>query len=386
MLKNLLIILVVCFGIYYYKIKFLDEKSANLGIYLYYQGKYKEALEEFTKELKLNPQNVDLLNNRGQVYLQLEDYNRALLDFSNGIKFNPQIASLYFNRGNLFFQMESYVEAEKDLTKCITLDPNFSQAYVNRGNLYSVQGKFKEAIEDFTKVIQAEAPNAGLLIDAYYNRGNIYLTQKHFFKALDDFSKCLELNPNLHSALNNRANTFMQLEQYEHALNDYNKAIIIGKDLSVLFNSRGKCYSKMGKSVEAMTDFIESLRIEENANAYLYRGIELAKLGNLHEAREDFKLSITMDSTQHEAYFNRGAVLLELYKREKKKEHLEFAVNDFSRSLQLFPDSGRTYAYRAIVYDKLGRERERNFDIQKAKKLDPSMESEIEKLTKEYSS
>ena len=53
----------------------------------------------YTKCLRLNPDNADAYNNRGIAYYTLGKYQLAIDDYNRAIRINPDYASAYNNRG-----------------------------------------------------------------------------------------------------------------------------------------------------------------------------------------------------------------------------------------------------------------------------------------------
>jgi len=89
---------------------------------LYYQrGAYRHAIEEFSKVLDRDPENIDALNNRGNSYSQLEKYDAAVRDFDLVIGLDPGFALAYHNRGIAFAWMEQRERAVADFTRACSL-------------------------------------------------------------------------------------------------------------------------------------------------------------------------------------------------------------------------------------------------------------------------
>ena len=57
------------------------------------------AIPHFTKALRLDPNNADVYDSRGQAYLTLHDPDSAIADFATEIRLKPKQARGYRNRG-----------------------------------------------------------------------------------------------------------------------------------------------------------------------------------------------------------------------------------------------------------------------------------------------
>ena len=103
-------------------------------------------------------------------YKKLGQYQTAINDYTKVIQLDPNNVTSYSNRGHAYTSLGQDQNAINDLTKAIQLDPTYASAYGNRGNVYhNLLGQYQLAIDDFTKAIQFE-PSAL----RYANRGISY--------------------------------------------------------------------------------------------------------------------------------------------------------------------------------------------------------------------
>ena len=86
--------------------------------------RYDEAIEEYSKTIRLNHQSAKAYNNRGSTYDELGQLNRAIEDFDEAIRLNPQFADAYYNRGLVHQELGKKAEAIADFEKFITLTDN----------------------------------------------------------------------------------------------------------------------------------------------------------------------------------------------------------------------------------------------------------------------
>lgn len=75
----------------------------------------------------------------------------ALDDFNRAIKIDPQKAAGYLGRANTLNIMGRYQECLEDYDRTLEIDPKLANAYINRGSAYSHLGEYKKAIADYEK-------------------------------------------------------------------------------------------------------------------------------------------------------------------------------------------------------------------------------------------
>jgi len=104
-------------------------------------GKYQQAINEFTTSIRLDPDYVSNYGWRGAAYSFLDQFQLAIQDNNMAIELNPTDDMAYNNRGAAYYELRQYSTAINDFTKAIQLDPDNALAYKNRGNSYRALGQ-----------------------------------------------------------------------------------------------------------------------------------------------------------------------------------------------------------------------------------------------------
>ena len=162
----------------------------NAGVELQGQGRYDEAIDEYTKAISLDPEQVLAYNNRGLAYSDLGQLERAIEDYDEAIRLDPNYAAAYYNRGLAYGNLGQLERAIEDYDEAIRLDPQFALAYNNRGVAYIQKGEVDQAIADFDKAIELAPEYA----KAYGGRGLAYYLKGEVTEAISDLEKCIELS------------------------------------------------------------------------------------------------------------------------------------------------------------------------------------------------
>jgi WD40 repeat protein/Flp pilus assembly protein TadD len=137
--------------------------SSNNG-----QNSYEQALNDRKQASKLN--SVDVYINQGLTYHRQGKYKQAISNYSQAIALNPNSDKAYSNRAAAYNDQKDYQKAIADSSKAISLNPTYASAYINRGLAYYHQGNYQQAIADYNKAIELAPGNA----IAYNNRGLAY--------------------------------------------------------------------------------------------------------------------------------------------------------------------------------------------------------------------
>jgi tetratricopeptide (TPR) repeat protein len=130
--------------------KLSAKDSFEKGLALTKSGKYRDAIEAYSKGIELDPKNANNYYNRGNVYgRRLGNFPLAIEDFNRAIDLNPEFVAAYDNRANANYLLGNYQEAIRDCNQAIKLDPKDPLAYYTRGHAYYELGDRRRTINDF---------------------------------------------------------------------------------------------------------------------------------------------------------------------------------------------------------------------------------------------
>ncbi|MYB64008.1 tetratricopeptide repeat protein [Candidatus Poribacteria bacterium] len=331
----------------------------------YLQGKrndlkkrFRKAIVDYDKALKLNPKLTEAYEDRGVVKDELSDFEGSISDYDSAIRLNPEKASLYNNRGLAKSELGDVEGAIADYDKSIELKPNDTDAYNNRGLAKSELGDKKGAISDYDKAIKIN-PNEA---DFYSNRGIAMEDLGNYAEAIVDYDKAIKLNPKYAGFYNNRGVAKSWLGDVEGAIADYEKAIKLNPQDTSPYRNR----------VILRTNLAHS----ESAKGNLKRA------ENLYQAAiEDCTAAIKIDPEQVENYYSRGDIQFKvgILKEEQgnaaeAQQRYEKSIEDYSQVIKRNPEHSRAYFDRGLAKEALGQQDAAKADFQKAKELDPDVE------------
>jgi tetratricopeptide (TPR) repeat protein len=107
------------------------------GLAHYDKKEFKEAVEDVTAAINLNPQNPTPFVNRCAFYVYgVKNYDQAINDCSAAIRLNDRGSMAYNHRGYAYEMKKDVRNAIADFKKAVDIDP---QNNVARENLQRVQ-------------------------------------------------------------------------------------------------------------------------------------------------------------------------------------------------------------------------------------------------------
>lgn len=99
-----------------------------------------KAVEYLNNAIKLKQDNASYYNKRGLAYYHLGNNKNAIEDYSKAIRLKPDFSLAYYNRGCVYIKDPGqYQKAIEDFKKAIKLKPDYTEAYNNLGGIYLLQ-------------------------------------------------------------------------------------------------------------------------------------------------------------------------------------------------------------------------------------------------------
>ena len=179
----------------------------------------KEAIKEYTKAIRLNPEFAEAYFNRGIAKVKLHRSKEAIYDFDEVIRLKPDYASAYFERGVEKTFVNRLEEGINDLDEAIRLKPDYAKAYFYRGMAKAKLNSFEEAIKDYDKAIRFKPDYAS----AYFERGLAKVESNRLEEAIEDFTEAIRLNRDDFDFYHSRGEAWQKLGNKEKAQADFDK-------------------------------------------------------------------------------------------------------------------------------------------------------------------
>ncbi len=254
------------------------------GLARVYQGRYAEALGDFRKGLRLEPDNCPMRHN---LILCLERDNRkeeallaadtlvtmfpkyapgmamlsdllwergdsakALEWVDKALEINKYDADMLHHRGVMLARLEQYEEAEKDLDRAIYIDPGSSGAYITRAMIRYFRNNLNGALADYDMSILIDPAS----LTGHYNRGNLRAQIGDDNRAIEDFDMVIESEPDNMMAIFYRGVLRDNTGDYRGAEQDISKVLDEYPQFIQGYQIRSEVREKLGDRLGAEQD------------------------------------------------------------------------------------------------------------------------------------
>ena len=133
----------------------IASESNEDGIKKHRAMKWKEAVEDFSRAIRLFPEEKDFYFNRAESRAMLGDYYDAIEDYDKVIELDP-----YYGNGEALEyrailkyddRVKDYYGSISDWNKVIEFNPSYSEGYMERAHVKNKSGNTSGACADLIK-------------------------------------------------------------------------------------------------------------------------------------------------------------------------------------------------------------------------------------------
>jgi len=242
-----------------------------------------QVIDESSEDIRVK---VNALVKRGALYIQRchdpsVDCDLSFKDFDNAVELAPESADVLLNRGQINLLLDNFEKATEDLGKAAKLRPDFALANVQK--LYTDFLAAKSAA-DTTKVaavvsdFQAAIDKYSDCVEAYALYAKVLQEQNDLDGAEAMFMKGISLNPeNANLVVHQAMLALSRTGDVKAAVEGIEAAIKIDDKCEFAYETLGQIEIQRGKMEEAIAAFDKAIPIVNTE-------IEMAQLFGLRES------------------------------------------------------------------------------------------------------
>lgn len=342
--------------------------------------------------IKKSPKLRKAYHLRADAYRAQGRYKQAIDDYTKTIKLSPKLSFSYYARALAYMDMKRWSLAEDDLSKAISLNKNYRDFYLNRAKVEMELGKYEAAIADYQNYLGRRQPTPQVALelaqayigaykydkarkellalakrtpdspDMFFWLGRIEQLSGHPDEAVSYYSKAVNRDATYAPAYLRRADTFKEMGDLEAALQDFTTLLTLDAKDATYYNRRGLVYEEMKDFSKAVEDYNKAIELNPKWSIpFNNRGFAYMNLKKWKEAKEDLETSIRLEPSGPTAYVNLAGVYW-LSAKDKKNtyQNLEKAIKHNFRNFDslydedqkgwMFKGINKTAEFRAIMY------------------------------------
>ncbi len=153
------------------------------------EKKYEEAIEKFTKALKINPNAAMNHTGLGNAYAGTGKDHEAIKEYKDALKLKPDLAEAHCLLGRSYEKIEKNEEAIRELKEALKIKPDYAEAHFFLGLSYAKVGKLKEGIRSYKELLRLVPDDA----DAHFSIGLFFMILEDYEQAIMSLKKAEKL-------------------------------------------------------------------------------------------------------------------------------------------------------------------------------------------------
>jgi tetratricopeptide (TPR) repeat protein len=239
-----------------------SEDQIKALVALFNQRKFDEVLTQGEALSDEYPTAVEILNILGAVNAGLERRDQAIDCYTRALRIDPEYAEAHNNLGIVFKDLGKFAEAIDSYKKALQVNPGYAEAHNNLGNAFKELGKFDEAISSYADALEIKPGFS----ESHNNLGNTFKELGRFDEAITCYVKALQIKPDFAEAHNNLSSVKKYTIGDSHLgemLDQVARPNLSNQDRLRLNFAVGKAYSDIGDHNRAFSNLLEGNRLRK---------------------------------------------------------------------------------------------------------------------------
>lgn len=124
------------------------------GVKNYHKENYQEAINQFDQALQIDPKFAYGYCYRGRAKAKIGNLQGASIDYSKSLRLQPNQIEISNELGNIHYKLGNYYTAIQNYNWALDINPNLALVYYNRGRTYLKLEDKQRAIEDVRRAVE----------------------------------------------------------------------------------------------------------------------------------------------------------------------------------------------------------------------------------------
>jgi tetratricopeptide (TPR) repeat protein len=277
------------------------------------------ARQNAEKAADANSTSATGLLSRALVYLYTGDINTAMTYFSKALKADPGNPEIMLYRAQALRNLNRWPEAEHTYREILKERPNYWPANNELGWILFRQAKYQQAADAFDAAAMA-APNVAVPLA---NLGSMYMELGKHDEAIDASQRSIQRSPN-ETAYRNLGDMAFSNGNYKVALANYQQAGSLDPKYHMIWRDIGDCYAMLGQPALVRENYAKAARLlaavlhdnPRNGPSWMTLAFYHAKIGDAASAATDIENAERNGANDVESQFLKVQALVLLGKKE----------------------------------------------------------------------
>jgi len=273
-----------------------------------HQGDMAGALLGLLETISSNPDNSNLHEMIGNLFLATGDNDRAVEHYEIAAEIDPKSMSPRLNLIFAYLASGELDEALKQATKIVKDDPSSAKGQLMMARIQGKKGDFQIALVHAENALKLDPS----LVEAHVARGSALMNLGYAREAISEFSEAIGFNPELWAALALRGKVKLMIAQSQDdslaALEDLEAALKLAGDTSFLSSDYRPRILPSNSSPYSVSYYLSTRGAPDISQLHLWIAQANNSLGKTDVALEELRIAESLSSRSDLVY---GSILYE---------------------------------------------------------------------------
>lgn len=237
-------------------------------------GDPAKAIADLQTALSVEPRNPDIYALAAASYVGAEDYQNAINTAATALSLKSDHADAHDATGLSYYFLGELTLAAEHFSKAVAADPTKHQFYTNLGNTYFQMASWGRARQEYERALDI-IPNSTVANTAFQRSYLLYLVarthhyQRQYHQEVEALNKALTLDPAYLDALLQLADAYIELRQYRAAETDLRLALNKSPDDEMdarIHTQLGRLFEREGEVHKAIAHYGSGLKAARAAD------------------------------------------------------------------------------------------------------------------------
>ena len=214
---------------------------------------YKQASSYYDQVLASDPNNVEAIVGKGNIFSEEGEYDKALLAYDQALQLQPRNDGAHLGKGTVYLELEQYNDAIERFDMVLTDNRDNVLVLNKKGEALMKLGKCKEAIAVFETTLQIDPANLIVLT----NKGDAASALGKPRQASRSYDRALNIDPDHVDAILGKGLALVKIERYEESLAYFDDVLEI--EFEIINKTEGKWHAESEEGNDALKGKIEAM-------------------------------------------------------------------------------------------------------------------------------
>lgn len=238
-----------------------------LGSLYVKSGEDEKAIPYYESILTFSPHDIYAMNSLGGIYRRIKQYEKGIEILTRALEENQKTGMINYTLGFTYKDMGNYDDAIECFENVVAENPSDVLAYNHLGFIYAAKRNYPKAVQAYRRGLQTD-PNHPIL---HYNLGHAYESDRNYSEAVLNYELALKAKPGWIDAIRDVVKLLLKLQNTKRAMEIVQKSVLLYPSNAELISLAGSVQLKRYDFEEAQKTFEKADRLKTNDSDILLK-------------------------------------------------------------------------------------------------------------------